>query len=115
MLKIFKSILGVGGGGAVMPLILQSEIFKPGVELFGDRMVFANAESCILLAQWLQSFILPNLASEDRIKLDGSITKNPDGGTFHRADLAENYSVDREWLIEFISFLQRCGGFNTMG
>lgn len=101
--------------GATMTLIQQSNILEPGVEIFGERMVFAKEDSCINLANWLESHILPGLRHGSRIKLDGTVTSEPDDGTFHRDDLADNYSVDREWLLEFLLFLRNCGGFHTLG
>jgi len=98
-----------------MPLIQQSNILEPNVEIFGDRMVIANMDSCIKLADWLERNVLTVLTEGSRIKQTGAITSEPDDGTFHRDDLAENYSVDREWLLEFVKFLRGCGGFSTLG
>ena len=101
--------------GATMPLIQQSNILEPDVEIFGDRMVFAKMDSCIKLAKWLERNVLTDLREGSRIKQTGAITSEPDDGTFHCDDLAENYSVEREWLLEFVSFLRECGGFYTLG
>ncbi|MFO0979013.1 MAG: hypothetical protein U0996_21570, partial [Planctomycetaceae bacterium] len=101
--------------GATMPLIHQSNILEPDVEVFGEQMVIAKMDSCIKLADWLELNILTNLPDGSRIKQSGMMTNEPDDGTFHRDDLAENYSVDQEWLLEFISFLRECGGFYTLG
>lgn len=102
--------------GATVALIQQSDILEPDVELIGDRMVFAESESCAKLAHWLESDVLPELPNGSRVKLDGSVATIPEyDGTIHREDLAENYSVTKDWLIEFTSFLRTCGGFSTLG
>jgi len=101
--------------GATMPLIQQSNILEPDVEIIGDRMVIAKMDSCIKLANWLERDILTQLSDGTRIKQTGEITSEPDDGTFHRDNLAENYSVDREWLRQFVFFLRECGGFYTLG
>ena len=101
--------------GATMALIQQSNILEPETEIFGDRMVFANKDSCIKLANWLEKYVVLNLAQGSRMKLDGKITSETDDGTFHRDNLGENYCVEREWLVEFVLFLRECGGFSTLG
>jgi hypothetical protein len=101
--------------GATVPLIQRSNILEPGVEIFGDRMVFAQPDSCLELADWLEKNVLADLVHGSRIKLNGEVTTEPDDNVIHRDDLDENYSVDREWLLRFVSFLRKCGGFNTLG
>jgi hypothetical protein len=101
--------------GATMALIQQSNILKAGVEIYGDRMVFARMDSCARLADWFEGQVLSNLERGSRIMSDGTITTDPDDGTFHREAIADNYSVDREWLLDFVSFLRQCGGFSTLG
>src|SRR5262245_4999292 len=101
--------------GATMGLIQQSSILESGVEIFGERMVFAKNDSCLELADWFEANVLSTLEDGSRRKMDGTVTSEPDDGTFHRDDLAENYSVDREWLLNFVRFLRECGGFNTLG
>jgi hypothetical protein len=101
--------------GTTMMLIQQSNLLEAGVEIFGDRIVISSAESCAKLADWFESHILPGMEQGSRVKLDGSITSEPDDGTIHHDDLAETYSVDHEWLLEFVPFLRGCGGFRTIG
>lgn len=101
--------------GATMTLIQQSSILEPEIEIFSERMIIAKAESCIKLADWLELNILANLPDASRIKQSGTIANEPDDGTFYRDDLSENYSIDREWLLQFITFLRKCAGFYTLG
>ena len=101
--------------GATVPLIQESNILEPDVEIFGDRMVFAKMDSCLKLADWFENNFLKDLDEGSRIGLDGKTTSEPDDGTFHRDDLAKNYSADRDWLLQFVQFLRECGGFNTLG
>ncbi len=107
--------VNVGRWGATMPLIQQSNILEPEVEIFGERTVDARMETCIKLADWLELNILTKLDVDSRIKQTGKITCEPDDGTFYRDDLSENYSVDRDWLLQFVAFLRECGGFYTLG
>jgi hypothetical protein len=101
--------------GATMQLIVRSNFLEQGVEIFGDRMVFARPESCVKLADWLEENVVCDLQPDSRVTMSGEVVLEPDDGTFHRDDLADNYSVDRKWLFRFISFLRGCGGFNTLG
>ncbi|MEX2213185.1 MAG: hypothetical protein WD768_03590 [Phycisphaeraceae bacterium] len=101
--------------GATVPLIQKSGVLEPGVEIFGQRVVVVRQESCQKLADWLEENVLADLPQGARIKLDGEVTSEPDDHVFHRENLDQNYSVDREWLLEFVSFLRVSGGFNTMG
>ena len=102
--------------GATVPLIHQSEIFEFGTEVFrGSVMVVAKRDGCVLLADWLEKNVLDSLPVGSRIMMSGEVTTEPNDGTFHREDTAKNYSVDREWLLKFVTFLKECGGFYTLG
>ncbi|MFD0360655.1 hypothetical protein ACFQZZ_04235 [Nocardia sp. GCM10030253] len=62
------------------------------------------------LANFLQQEILPRLADGERLRTDGTVTAEPDDGTFHRDDLSLNYSIHREMLVQIIEFLCAASG-----
>jgi hypothetical protein len=62
------------------------------------------------LADFLQARILVSLGDGERLLADGTVTDEPDDGTFHRDDLAKNYSVRREMLLRIIDFLRAAKG-----
>jgi hypothetical protein len=62
------------------------------------------------LADFLDSRILRRLSDGERLLADGTVTDVPDDGTFHRDDLAKNYSVHREMLVRIIDFLRAAKG-----
>jgi len=78
-------------------------------------MVFAAQNGCLQLADWIELDVLAELPHGARIMKDGATTLDIDGGTFYRDDLTLNYSVDCDWLLEFVVFLRACGGFETLG
>jgi hypothetical protein len=62
------------------------------------------------LADFLQAGILSRLGDGERLLADGTVTDVPDDGTFHRDDLARNYSARREMLVRIIDFLRAAQG-----
>ena len=103
--------------GAIVPVVKESNTLESGVEVFdeSERFISAGASGCLRLADWLEDHLLTAMPAGTRLKLDGTITAEPDDGEFHREDLSENYSVSRSWLLEFVTFLKCCGGFHTLG
>ena len=65
------------------------------------------------IARHLRDTVLPMLASESRVLLDGTSTAAPDGLTFHRApsESHRNYSTTHSWLETFATFCESCSGF----
>ena len=61
----------------------------------------------------IRKSILPKLSPEARMFADLRITDEPDDMTLHRDDDDQwkNYSVTRDWLIEFSEFCLRSKGF----
>jgi hypothetical protein len=68
------------------------------------------------VAQFLEERILPAVRPDQRLLLDGSVTDEPDDGTFHReaGRQHENYSAHGEWLRRFADFCRECGGFSVL-
>jgi hypothetical protein len=58
-----------------------------------------------ILRDFLQQDVLPRLKPGQRMFTDLSVTDEPDDGTFYRDDLAKNYSLHYEVLVEVIEFL----------
>jgi Fe2+ transport system protein FeoA len=59
--------------------------------------------------------LLPTLADDERLLLDGRRTTEPDDGTFYRdpAEQHRNYSTNRRMLEEFVKCCETCGGFRV--
>lgn len=66
------------------------------------------------VADALETQLLPTLAEEQRVLLDGRVTSEPDDSTFYKGeDAHRNYSTNREVLLTFIRFLRECSGFEV--
>jgi hypothetical protein len=59
--------------------------------------------------------LLPTLADDERLLLDGRRTTEPDDGTFFRdpAEQHRNYSTNRRMLEVFVKCCETCGGFRV--
>lgn len=64
------------------------------------------------LIEYLDLYVTSQLALGARVLLDGTITEEPDDGTFYRSSSEQhlNYSADREWLTQFVAFCKKCEG-----
>ena len=97
-------------------LIRRSGILLVDSEIFEDSSYLEVPEpKAPLIADWIEQNILADVPTGSRVKLDGSLTSEPDDGTFHRDNLEENYSADTTWLVEFVNFLRKCEGFYSLG
>lgn len=72
-----------------------------------------NQQEACQIGQFLKEKILPKIKPGDRVTLDLEVTDEPDDGTFHRDDLAKNYSTSYEWLLTFSDFCLECRGFQV--
>ena len=65
------------------------------------------------IATTLRSKVLSGLESDERILIDGAITKEPDDGTFFRdpKDHHRNYSTNAQVIERLCDFCELCGGF----
>jgi len=65
------------------------------------------------IARHLRDAVLPTLAPESRILLDGNATTEPDDLIFrpNSNELDINYSATYSWLETFAAFCESCGGF----
>jgi hypothetical protein len=84
------------------------------LELLGYNItVQVTGEETRRIAAFLDDY-LTGLPGDGRVMLDGSVTTEPDDGTFHRDDLAKNYSATASWLTEFRDFCRAAGdGFEA--
>lgn len=63
----------------------------------------------------IQNEILSDVPHGGRIKLDLSVTMEPDDGTMHHGDDAgENYGATRDWLKKFSRFCFTCKGLEVL-
>ncbi|GGO81671.1 hypothetical protein [Nonomuraea cavernae] len=62
-----------------------------------------TAQEAARIADFLDTY-LNGLPADGRVRLDGTVTTDPDTHQFHRADLDRNYSASTEWLRTFRDF-----------
>ncbi|WP_438016845.1 hypothetical protein WMF18_39615 [Sorangium sp. So ce315] len=91
----------------------------PGTRVDGLHEPFCGngltQEESRFAADKLEACLLPTLAEDDRLLLDGRLTRDPDDGTFYKGeDAHKNYSTNRAVLLAFIRFLRGCGGFEVL-
>lgn len=92
--------------------LLRGTTVQPehGWDLVSDGIGQFTGEETAVLARFLETEVLPKMTPGSRVKLDGTITTEPDDGTFHRVNLSENYSAHYSWLTQFVAFLRTCKG-----
>ena len=75
--------------------------------------VSVSIEDAQVIGEKIREEVLPKIESGKRMFADLSVTETPDDGTIYRDDDDQwkNYSVDREWLVEFSDFCLKCKGF----
>jgi hypothetical protein len=66
-----------------------------------------------IVAAAIRERVLPTMADEERVLLDGTRTTTPDDGTFHREPVEQhrNYSTTRAVLEKFADACASCHGF----
>ena len=67
------------------------------------------------VAAAIRERLLPTLADDERLLLDGRRTTEPDDGTFYRdpAEQHRNYNTNRRMLEEFAKCCETCSGFRV--
>jgi len=74
-----------------------------------------SQEQAARVADALETLLLPTLAENHRLLLDGRITSEPDDMTLYKGeDAHRNYSTNRRTLLTFIRFLRECSGFEVL-
>ena len=67
------------------------------------------------IGERIKAEILPQLAENDRLLLDLTITDKPDDmKMYYGEDVHKNYSAQREWLTRFAEFCMSCSGFRVL-
>lgn len=93
--------------GVVPPetIAILSEPFVGGISREEARTIGAA----------LRERVLPTMAAEERMLLDGARTTVPDDGVFHREPETQalNYSTNREVMERFIIACETCNGFKV--
>lgn len=85
---------------------------KRRLEIASDGFGEFTADEARQIAAGLEERVLTRLHPDERVRLDGTATSEPDDGTFHRTDdtMHLNYSVHHEDLVRFIEFCKRADG-----
>jgi hypothetical protein len=67
------------------------------------------------VAAAIRERLLPTIADDERLLLDGRRTREPDDGTLYRDPIEQhkNYSTNRRVLEEFVRCCEICGGFRV--
>jgi hypothetical protein len=71
-----------------------------------------DGTQCSALAEFLAAEVLPYLAPGERLYYDGTVTSEPDDGTFFREEheLWRNYSLHHDVLMAAIAFFREAAG-----
>jgi len=102
----WRAIVEVVRGLAILPVERVDLMHEPFI---GE---LAEAEARLVGAA-IRERVLPTLADNERVLLDGSRTTTSDDGTFHRDPAAQhlNYSTTRPVLETFAQCCATCHGF----
>jgi hypothetical protein len=88
---------------AKLPLFDDEGVLGP--LLYGGTNLELDEGQVRKLHDFLSEVLLPKIPSGHRMTTDFSITSEPDDGTFNRDDLAKNYSLRHNVLVNIINFL----------
>ena len=72
-------------------------------------------DECRIVAAELQARFVPILEQDDRLLLNGTVTKEPDDSVFHKTDgeWQKNYSTNKKVLAAFIDAIHKSNGFTV--
>lgn len=72
-------------------------------------------DECLIVATELDVRLVPKLDQDDRLLLDGTVTKEPDDGVFHKTDVEwqRNYSTNRTVIAAFADAIRKSNGFTV--
>lgn len=73
-----------------------------------------GADEAGMIANGIRSKYLSRMKPQDRVRMDLSITNEPDDGTLYRGDDSQawkNYGATYDWLEEFSNFCLKSQGF----
>ena len=102
----WRAIVEVVRGLAILPVECVDLMHEP----FIGELTEAEAR---LVGAAIRDRVLPSLADDERVLLDGTRTTIPDDGTFYRvpAEQHRNYSTTRSVLETFAECCASCHGF----
>lgn len=88
-------------------IIRSSEIIdNERCNILSDGFGELTISECRQISQFIKQNIIPKLSSEDRIKLNLTVTDEPDDGRIYgEGEWEENYSTSLIWLEKFIKIL----------
>lgn len=86
--------------------LFPEEFWEPKRSSFGGAL---ESEQVAALADFLEKELSPRLRPGQRMFFDGSVTDEPDDGTFYRDEdeMWRNYSLHHSVLEEAIEFLRQ--------
>jgi hypothetical protein len=95
-----------------LDIISENHVRQLGYNAMGVKL---NVDEAHLIGQKIRDEILPKVSPGKRIFADGSITDQPDDGTFYKDDDEQwkNYSVNHDWLKDFSDFCLKSKGFQV--
>lgn len=116
---------------SVEAMRINSWNWRPTVELIGtfelidpERLELMLCNACcaevtageaIQVADRIEKGILSRLSEHGRLKLDMSVTTEPDDFVFYTGvDVQKNYSATVWWLRQFKIFCRNSGGFSVV-
>jgi len=72
-------------------------------------------DECLIVAKELHARLVSTLDQDDRLLLDGTVTKEPDDGVFHKTDIEwqKNYSTNRTVIAAFVDAIRKSNGFTV--
>lgn len=72
-----------------------------------------SVEQARMVSVALREHLLPQLVEGERLLFDGTTCMEPDDGVFHRVEIEQNYSTNREVLERFAVYCETCAGFEV--
>ena len=73
-------------------------------------IVTITPEEAHAIADELESRFLSRMNSDERVRLDLTLTDEPDDIQLHDDDL-KNYGATQDWVQRFVDFCRSCSGF----
>src|SRR5262249_11854375 len=93
-------------------LIDDERLETMGIQCVSTKITEQEAR---LSGQTLRDEVLPKLRTGEPLRLDLSVTAEPDDGKMHYGvEAYRNYSATVDWLQHFSSFCLACRGFEVL-
>ena len=93
-----------------MDILSEGKIRQMGYNAMGVKVEVDDAH---LIGAKIREEVLPKLAPDKRMYLDGTVTNEPDDMTLFKDEDEQwkNYSVSHDWLKDFSDFCLKSKGF----